>query len=165
MTQETSNKMIECYIGLGSNLDNPIKHVETAITELRQIERVSDVIVSSLYRSAPVGPAGQDDYINAVAKLTTSLAAEALLDSLQAIENAHNRVRIERWGARTLDLDILLYGDQSINTQRLTVPHLSMRDRNFVLVPLAEIAEDLQIQGIPLSTLIKQCPSGDLEAL
>lgn len=168
MTQETSSQNtqgVDCYIGMGSNLDNPIQHINTAIQELQQITHVSNFEVSSLYRSAPVGPAGQDDYINAVAKITTKLSPEALLDQLQAIENSHQRVRVERWGARTLDLDILLYADLNINTPRLTIPHFSMCDRNFVLVPLAQLSNTLTINDVAISELIQQCPSGSLEKL
>ena len=165
MIQETDKQSVDCYIGMGSNLDNPIQHINTAIKELQQIDQVSAVLVSSLYRSAPVGPAGQDDYINAVAKVTTQLSPESLLDKLQAIENQHNRVRVERWGARTLDLDIVLYGDLKIDTPRLTIPHLSMRDRNFVLVPLAQLNNELMIEGIAIGELIKQCPAGSLEKI
>ncbi len=168
MTQETNNQNIasvDCYIGMGSNLDNPIQHINTAILELQQLASVSNFEVSSLYRSAPVGPAGQDDYINAVAKITTTLSPEALLDQLQTIENSHQRVRIERWGARTLDLDILLYSDLTINTPRLTIPHFSMCDRNFVLVPLAQLSNTLIINGTAINALIEQCPAGSLEKL
>lgn len=165
MTQETNNQTATCYIGMGSNLENPIQQIKTAIDELKQLTDISSVKVSSLYRSAPVGPEGQDDYINAVAQITTSLPPEALLDRLQDIENAHLRVRKQRWGARTLDLDILLYGDLVINTARLTIPHLSMADRNFVLVPLAQLNSDILIAGTSIHDLIKNCPDGSLEKL
>jgi len=165
MTLETSNTNSRCYIGLGSNLDEPIKHITTAIKELQNLAGCQLVSASSLYRSAPVGPAGQDDYINAVACLTTTLEPEQLLDSLQAIENAHQRVRVERWGARTLDLDILLIDNKQINTARLTVPHPYIQDRNFVLVPLFELAGDISINDQLLTDLLKTCPAGELQMI
>jgi len=165
MTLETNNTNSRCYIGLGSNLDEPIKHITTAIKELQNLVGCQLVSASSLYRSAPVGPAGQDDYINAVACLTTTLEPEQLLDSLQAIENAHQRVRVERWGARTLDLDILLIDNKQINTARLTVPHTYIQDRNFVLIPLFELAGDISINDQLLTDLLKTCPAGELQMI
>ena len=158
--------MIRAYIGLGSNLENPRQQVVDALGELQDISRTHLVEHSNLYRSDPVGPAGQPDYINAVACMETDLDAEQLLDELQAIEQAHERVRIEHWGPRTLDLDILLFGDQVINSERLTVPHAFMCERAFVLYPLADIAPDLRLpNGIDLQQLLHQCPMGTLEPI
>lgn len=166
MTQETTDNLSTCYIGIGSNLDNPVNHVEQALRELTEISGcVLSVTASSLYESEPVGPEGQENYINAVACLKCSLAPEKLLDALQSIENKHDRVRKERWGARTLDLDILLVDDLTIATERLTVPHPFMTQRNFVLVPLYELAPHLMIQNTSLKTLIEQCPNGQLDKL
>jgi 2-amino-4-hydroxy-6-hydroxymethyldihydropteridine diphosphokinase len=131
---------IRAYIGLGSNLDNPLQQVRAALDELTRLPATRLVGHSRLYRSAPLGPAGQPDYINAVAALDTELAPHALLDALQAIEQAHGRERSLHWGPRTLDLDLLLYGDEVFSTARLTVPHPEMARRNFVLIPLAELA-------------------------
>ena len=157
---------MQVYIGLGSNLDNPIQHVKDALAELDQIQGCSLLQASSLYCSAPVGPQDQPDFINAVAELETQLAPEALLDQLQALEQAHQRVRERHWGPRTLDLDILLYGTQLINTERLNVPHPFMHERSFVLWPLAEIASNLQLpDGQSLEQLCSQCPMGSLEKL
>ncbi len=135
--------VVIAYIGLGSNLEAPVNQVETAITELARIRQSRLLRSSSLYRSAPLGPTDQPDYINAVAALQTSLLADELLTELQQLENSHQRVREERWGPRTLDLDLLLYGDEIIKSERLTVPHPGLSERNFVLVPLLEIAPDL----------------------
>ncbi len=135
--------MITAYIGLGSNLDSPAEQVLQAFAELATLPETQLRAASSLYRSRPLGPGDQPWYINAAAALDTRLAPEALLDALQAIEAAHQRVREVRWGPRTLDLDLLLYGDQLIRSARLTVPHPEMCRRNFVLVPLLEIAPDL----------------------
>jgi 2-amino-4-hydroxy-6-hydroxymethyldihydropteridine diphosphokinase len=137
------------YIGLGSNLDNPLNQVNTAIDSLRELQHSTLINVSSLYISEPMGPADQPDFINAVACLETSLEPNALLNALLAIEDAHGRQRNgERWGARILDLDILLYGDKTIKDDRLTVPHSGLHQRSFVLYPLQEINPDLWIPGL-----------------
>jgi len=137
---------IIAYIGLGSNLSEPITQVKNAIEHIRKIAQSHVISVSSLYLSKPMGPQDQDDYINAVLALETKLTPLELLDALQSIENNAGRVRKEnRWGARILDLDIILFGNQMINTERLIVPHYGMKEREFVLVPLAEISSDLII--------------------
>lgn len=159
-------ELTRCYIGLGSNLEDPRQQVTDALNELAELEKCHLVQASSLYRSDPVGPPGQPDYINAVACLDTALPAEQLLDQLQAIEQAHDRKRIQHWGPRTLDLDILLYGDQVVNSGRLTVPHAFMTERSFVLWPLAEIAAELQLPDQrTLQSLLAQCPIGTLERI
>jgi len=165
MTQETNKLLHTCYVGIGSNLSNPLWQVSTAIEKLQQLPDCQWLRASSLYRSAPVGPSGQDDYINAVACFTTSLDPEVLLDALQFIENSHQRIRKIRWGARTLDLDILLYGEQIIATPRLSVPHPYMCERNFVLIPLAEIAPQVSIREKSINDLIHSCPQGALEKI
>lgn len=144
------------YIGIGSNLTEPRKQVELAVSRLGAITNSWMHAISPFYRSAPVGVPGQDDYINAVAHLVTELAAEPLLDALQAIERAQGRVRDgTRWGPRTLDLDILLYNDEFIRTRRLTVPHPEMVNRAFVLEPLHAIAPKLSIPGFgPVAELL-----------
>jgi 2-amino-4-hydroxy-6-hydroxymethyldihydropteridine diphosphokinase len=132
------------YIGLGSNLSEPVDQVKNAIVEIEKIAKSQVKKVSSLYLSKPMGPQDQDDYINAVLALETALPAIELLDALQAIENKAGRVRKDnRWGARILDLDIILFGHDVINTDRLTVPHYGMKDREFVLIPLVEIAPSI----------------------
>ncbi|MBL1142945.1 MAG: 2-amino-4-hydroxy-6-hydroxymethyldihydropteridine diphosphokinase [Proteobacteria bacterium] len=135
------------YIGLGSNMDFPEQHIITAIQSLGEIQSTRTISVSSLYKSKPVGPQDQDDYINVVAKLETGLGPLVLLDCLQTIENEHGRIRNERWGPRTLDLDILMFGDEIIQNDRLTIPHPEMLNRSFVLVPLAEIDSEIVIPG------------------
>ena len=161
---------VSAFIGLGSNLDDPRRQVRTALAELAELPASRVSAVSSLYRSAPLQgadvPQGQPDYINAVARLESALTAEALLDALQAIETRHGRMRNAHWGPRTLDLDILLYGDMRIDTPRLRVPHPGLAERNFVLQPLAEIAPDLDIPGLgPLRELLARCPRTELERL
>jgi len=162
---------VSAFIGLGSNLENPCQQVHTALNELTTLTSTRVSAVSSLYRSAPMTgsgvPVDQPAYINAVARLETQLSATALLDALQAIEAQHGRVRGgERWGPRTLDLDILLYGDAQIDTPRLRVPHPGLAERNFVLQPLAEIAPTLEIPGLgALRELVMQCAVAGLERL
>lgn len=158
---------VRCYIGLGANLANPVQQLELAIAALRQVPHSRLVAVSSLYGSKPMGPQDQPDYVNAVAAIDTSLLPEQLLDALQSIEQSQGRQRkAERWGPRTLDLDILLYGEQIINTERLTVPHYGLKLREFVLYPLAEIATELQLpDGTVLSSLLEQVPLNGLQKL
>lgn len=140
---------MESYIGLGSNLDNPELQLDTALAALDDILDTSLVKYSSFYRSIPLGPGDQPDFINAVALLDTRLTAGQLLSQSQLIENRQGRVRDgQRWGPRILDLDILLYGDQVIDEPELTVPHPGIRYRNFVLMPLLELAPDLEIPGL-----------------
>ncbi|MDN3653467.1 2-amino-4-hydroxy-6-hydroxymethyldihydropteridine diphosphokinase [Thalassotalea ponticola] len=137
---------IDVFIGLGSNLEQPDTQIERALQAMGKIKDSNLIKVSSLYSSKPMGPQDQPDYMNAVALLSTTLAAEALLDQLQHIEHAFGRVRKDqRWGARVLDLDILLYGQHVINTERLTVPHYGMKQREFVIYPLVEIMPELQL--------------------
>lgn len=130
------------YIGLGGNLGEARAAVLAALEAIAAIPGVDLLAASSLYGSAPVDSSG-DDYVNAVAQVQTTLHAETLLDALQAIENQAGRERPYRNAPRTLDLDVLLYGDETIQTQRLTVPHPRMGERAFVLLPLCEIAPAL----------------------
>ncbi|MGD8547744.1 MAG: 2-amino-4-hydroxy-6-hydroxymethyldihydropteridine diphosphokinase [Thiohalophilus sp.] len=160
--------MIRCYIALGSNLDDPQAQVRQAMTELQELANSRLITVSSLYRSSPMGPAEQPDYINAVAAIDTELSPHALLDALQDIEQAHGRVRKgERWGPRTLDLDVLLYGEQVIDDQRLIIPHPGIAERAFVLYPLYEITgEDFNIPGHgPLQALLNRVATDRPERL
>lgn len=159
--------MTAVYIGIGSNLDQPFDHVTQAIQDLKALPDSDYMATSALYRSAPMGPADQPDYINAVSFLQTRLAALDLLTELQAIEHAHGRIRdAQRWGPRSLDLDLLLYGEKIINDARLQVPHPGLHERSFVLYPLQDINPDLVIPAYgPLDSLIKQCPPIELERL
>jgi 2-amino-4-hydroxy-6-hydroxymethyldihydropteridine diphosphokinase len=159
---------VTAYVGLGSNLEQPLQQVKDALKELGNLRDSRLQKASSLYRSEPVGPEGQADYINAVAQLSTQLTAESLLDELQSLEKQHGRVRNGvRWGPRPLDLDLLLYGQETIDTSRLKVPHPYMTERGFVLFPLAEIApEDLQVPGQgSLSGLLKSISEDGIERL
>lgn len=146
------------FVGLGSNLDSPQQQVSRAIEELDAMKSTDLIACSSLYRSSPVGPQDQDDFVNAVAMLETRLSAHELLDALQEIENHHGRRRVQRWGPRTLDLDILCFGDNSIATKRLTVPHPEIANRTFVLKPWAEIEPDWLIPGLgSVTDLLANC--------
>ena len=157
-------KPVTVYIGIGSNLADPIAQIRQAVQSLDTLPRTRCVACSSLYRSKPLGPADQPDYLNAVAALKTMLPAMELLARLQAIETAQGRVRTIRWGPRPLDLDILLYSDRQFSEPRLTVPHPRLRERAFVLYPLRELAPDLRLpDGTTLAELLEQCPPWELE--
>jgi len=154
------------YIGLGSNLDNPESQVEAAIEALASLPHTRLQACSSLYCSAPMGPQDQPDYVNAVVQLSTGLDPEALLDKLQGIERAQGRVRARHWGPRTLDLDILLYGEEVLDTERLIIPHPGIAERGFVLYPLAEINGQLEIPGLGrVKSLREQCSGAGLSRL
>ncbi|HED18273.1 MAG TPA: 2-amino-4-hydroxy-6-hydroxymethyldihydropteridine diphosphokinase [Gammaproteobacteria bacterium] len=160
--------MNECvaFIGLGSNLEHPESQVQRAIQALDGLPGSSVQAVSSLYRSAPMGPQDQPDYVNAVVQLATGLLPEELLDQLQRVEQVHGRERGQHWGPRTLDLDILLYGDAVIETECLQIPHPGLAQRNFVLYPLAEIDDHTMVPGLgSVQVLLAQCPRGDLVCL
>ena len=160
--------MMRAYIGLGSNLAEPLQQLQQAVQALAALPQSQLAALSSFYASDPLGPADQPRYVNAVAALDTALEPLALLDALQRIEQEQGRVRkAERWGPRTLDLDILLLGDLRIDSERLSVPHYHMHARAFVLYPLAEIAPpDLQLpDGRSLQALLAACPFSGLERL
>ena len=147
------------YIGLGSNLENPSEQIHSACAAIAAVAGIAEQGFSSLYHSAPMGPQDQPDYVNAVMAVATELPPMELLRALQAIENSHGRVRAKRWGARTLDLDILLYGDQVIELPDLTIPHIGMTEREFVLYPLHEITPQLIIPNKgKLVELLEHCP-------
>jgi len=159
--------MVTSYIGLGSNLSNPIKQVQQAILVLNTLPQSEVVNTSSLYVSRPMGPQDQPDYINAVIALKTQLSPLALLDALQTIEKKAGRIRkANRWGARILDLDILLYGNKIMNNERLTIPHYGLKLREFVLLPLAEIAPNVQLpEGDIIQTLANNIEKNNLRKL
>ncbi|WHS59491.1 2-amino-4-hydroxy-6-hydroxymethyldihydropteridine diphosphokinase [Pseudomonas sp. G2-4] len=158
--------MERIYIGLGSNLAEPSEQLRSAIQALAQLPDTQLAGVSAFYQSDSLLP-GQPRYTNAVAALDSQLAPLDLLDALQAIETGQGRERLERWGPRTLDLDILLFGDRLIDEPRLKVPHYHMQARAFVLYPLAELAPtDLRLaDGRRLKDLLAACPFAGLERL
>ncbi len=153
---------MQVYIALGSNLENPLQQILTATVSLSQIPDTILLQASFCYISPPMGPADQPDFINRVVSLNTRLPAEILLDYLQEIERKQNRIRQKHWGPRTIDLDILLYGNEMITTERLTIPHVGLSDRAFFLYPLTEIAPHLILpNGKSLADLKIAClPQG-----
>lgn len=155
---------VDAYIGLGSNLSDPRAQVSTALDELDAITQTQLLKASSLYSSKPMGPSDQPDYINAVAKLSTGLEPEQLLLELQNIEQLHRRQRKDqRWGPRTLDLDIILYGEVQMHTESLQIPHYGVAEREFVLIPLQELQANLIIPGKgSVAELIELLPDYDL---
>ena len=155
------------YLGLGANLNAPRKQIHAAVAALKALKDVEFVCVSHDYASKPMGPQDQPDYVNAVACVKTALKPEQLLDLTQAIELEHGRVRKEqRWGPRTLDIDILLFGNDVIDTPRLTVPHYGLTEREFVVYPLFEIAPTLVLpNNQSLADITKTLPLNDLQQL
>jgi 2-amino-4-hydroxy-6-hydroxymethyldihydropteridine diphosphokinase len=159
------------YIGLGSNLDNPQRQIQSALNALAELPESRHLRCSDWYRSKAIGPGEQADYINAVVSLDTCLTPLVLLDQLQSIENHHGRQRHIRWGARTLDLDLLLYADICLNNDRLQLPHPEIMNRNFVLYPLNDLAPELifpdgqtvkqQLTKIPMTDLVRITPHPD----
>lgn len=132
-------KTCTAYVGLGANLGEPLQQLRSAVAALVALPGCTLAGISRLYGSAPIGPQDQPDYLNAVARLDTQLTPHALLGQLQAIENEHGRVRARHWGERTLDLDLLLFGNDRIHTRDLIVPHPEMLNRAFVLRPLMDL--------------------------
>lgn len=152
------------FVGLGSNVGGPRSQVTKALRELNRLPGTRLVAHSPLYRSGPMGPPDQPDYINAVARLETRLSPVSLLRCLQHLERRHGRVRsCVRWGPRTLDLDILLFGDRRVRTHELRVPHPGIPVRDFVLFPLRDVGPTLSIPGYGrIRDLVVRCPRGEL---
>ena len=151
------------YIGLGSNLSGtmgePKEQLEQALKALENHSQITLVNVSSNYKTKAIGPGSQPDYINAAALIKTQLEPLALLDQLQLIEQKHERERSIHWGARTLDLDMLMYGTLTIEIPRLTIPHPRIRDRAFVLAPLLDLDPNLSLpEGQSIAKLLANCP-------
>ncbi len=138
---------VPAYIGVGSNLGDSRARVLAALDALGSLPRTRCIARSRLYRTRPFGPVQQGDFINAVAGLLTQLSAPELLQGMRGIEAAAGRVRAERWGPRTLDLDLLVFGNERIESPNLTVPHPGIAVRGFVLAPLADIAPTLAVPG------------------
>ncbi|MCZ2723530.1 2-amino-4-hydroxy-6-hydroxymethyldihydropteridine diphosphokinase [Marinomonas sp. 15G1-11] len=158
--------MNKVYIGLGSNLNNPLEQLESALKELRDRTDIHNLSVSPFYSSKPVGPQDQPDFVNAVAMFSTTLKPIEILDTLQAIEHSHHRVRERHWGPRTLDLDILLINNDIISLPRLTVPHPYMLERGFVIKPLADITPQMLLSnGKTVEEHLHQINTTDLVCL
>lgn len=161
------NKSTLAYIGLGSNLDNPLEQIQSAIQEIAQLSATSLDKVSKFYRNPPMGYLNQPDFVNAVVEITTTLSAEKLLEKLQQIEELHKRVRGKnRNGPRTLDLDLLLYSTSIIQTPALTIPHPGLKQRSFVIYPLADLNQDLVLPcGTSIKMLMQEIPATDLKVI
>lgn len=167
LEQQSGFDRITAFIGLGSNLDDPVAQVKQARGLIGQSDNIWELAFSSLYKSSPMGPVEQSDYVNAVMAVETTLTAFELLRVMQEIENRQGRARTgNKWGPRTLDLDLLLYGQEVIKTAELTVPHYGFSERAFVLYPLAEIFPDLHIptRG-SLKELLQCCPQNGLQLI
>jgi 2-amino-4-hydroxy-6-hydroxymethyldihydropteridine diphosphokinase len=158
---------VAAYVGIGSNLDDPERQVRRAIETLASIPETRFVRASRLFRTAPWGRADQPAFVNAAAELATALAPRALLDALLANERAHGRHRDgTRWGPRTLDLDVLLYGDAVVDEPGLAIPHPHLAERAFVLLPLADLDPALQVPGRGrISELLRQVDANDVVLL
>ncbi|RWR00480.1 2-amino-4-hydroxy-6-hydroxymethyldihydropteridine pyrophosphokinase [[Pantoea] beijingensis] len=157
--------MNRVYIALGSNLADPLHQVQNALDALDALPDSRMLACSSFYRTPPYGPPDQPDYLNAVIALDTLLPPETLLDNTQRIELQQGRVRkAMRWGARTLDLDILLYGSLTLHNERLIVPHYDMKNRAFMLVPLVEIAPDIMFpDGTRAKDILDTLDASDIQ--
>ncbi|CAH0992249.1 2-amino-4-hydroxy-6-hydroxymethyldihydropteridinepyrophosphokinase [Sinobacterium norvegicum] len=154
------------YIALGSNLEDSISHVSDAVNEIGALPGCQLLKQSSWYQTKAIGPGNQPDYINGVILITTTLSPIALLDALQGIENQHGRVRTLRWGARTLDLDILFYEDQQIDCPRLNIPHPRIAERAFVVAPLLDLVKRMPTPPYqPLADLLSNLDSQELQRL
>ncbi len=160
---------VRAYIGLGSNLADPVAQIEQALQALAGLPSSTLCLRSRLYQSPALivpGSAPQPDFINAVAAIDTTLPVTDLLAALQAVEQQQGRIRTERWSARTLDLDLLLYGNQTLQTPALTLPHYALTERPFVVLPLLEIAPDLVLpDGRELASLLPRLPAHTVHAL
>ncbi len=147
---------VRCYLGLGSNLANelgvPADHIQQVAKKLNENKGFRDVRISSLYVSKPMGPQDQPDFVNAVVGFETQLQPLALLAFCQQLEQQAKRARLRHWGERSLDVDILLYGQVKITEPQLTVPHTGLTERNFVLIPLRELAPEVIIAGQPIAS-------------
>jgi 2-amino-4-hydroxy-6-hydroxymethyldihydropteridine diphosphokinase len=160
------NRWSPAYIGIGSNLSDPFSQVRQAFAALAALPSTRLVARSRLYRTKPFGPVAQDDFINAAAGLLTQLAPAELLQAIRSIENAQGRQRSERWGPRTLDLDLLVYASQSLASGELTVPHPGIAERAFVLQPLADISPTLDVPGLgSVEHLLSRLPDGGIDVV
>ncbi|MGP5529853.1 2-amino-4-hydroxy-6-hydroxymethyldihydropteridine diphosphokinase [Psychrobacter celer] len=157
------------YVGLGSNLANelgsPTEHLQTALNAMQAHAQIRHLRVSSFYASAPMGPQDQPDFINAVAGFETTLLPFELLAFCQQLEAQAKRARLRRWGERSLDVDILLYDQLQMTDAKLTIPHAGLCERNFVLLPLRELAPELQVLGKPIADYPPSCDWTGLKLL
>lgn len=162
-TVPESEDFVTALLGLGGNVGDPVGAMSAALNTLAEHAQCRVIAVSRLYRTPPWGKTDQDWFFNAAAQVDTTLDALPLLDLALGIEQANRRVRIERWGPRTLDIDVLDYDGTSIHTDRLTIPHPRMKDRAFVLMPLIDVAPDHRVEGRSLSDWLSQADSAGIE--
>lgn len=152
------------FIGIGSNLGRPCEQIKMVVEDIKLILNTNLISCSKLYKSAPIGPKDQPNYINAVIELDLNLKPHLLLNRLQSIEQQYGRMYKRYWGERTLDLDLLLYGELILNDGHLTIPHLELAIRPFVVYPLADLDPELNIPGVgKIEQLVKQCPYNYLQ--
>ena len=152
--KQESARIRGIYLGLGSNIESPIMQIKTAIKALNELPESKVLVSSGYYKSKPMGPKDQPDYVNAVVEIETVWSADELLKKCQLIEQSQGRVKNRHWGERTIDLDILLYADQQIQTDDLSVPHSGIDSRDFVYMPLLEINPEVQVPGKGLLKVI-----------
>lgn len=170
-TQTALKTPATVFIGLGANLGNPEQQIKVAVEQLQQIDGLSGLRLSPLYESEPMGEVAQERFINAVAEIQCNLQPLELLDALQLIEKQLGRTLASedgyvRWGPRPIDLDILLYSDLQLSTERLTIPHSGIADRSFVLLPLLDLAPKLFIPGHgSIESCVKTCESFGIRRL
>ncbi|OYU48565.1 MAG: 2-amino-4-hydroxy-6-hydroxymethyldihydropteridine diphosphokinase [Rhizobiales bacterium PAR1] len=145
---------VRAYLALGSNIGDKIEHLRAAVAAVAALPHVRVIARSAIYRTPPWGKTDQDWFANAVIAVETALSPRALLDACLAIEIEQGRVRIERWGPRVIDIDVLIHGEARMATERLTLPHPAMQERAFVLIPLAEIVPELVLDGTPIAERI-----------
>jgi 2-amino-4-hydroxy-6-hydroxymethyldihydropteridine diphosphokinase len=153
------------FIGLGGNVGEPARMMAAALHELDRVPGIDLIRVSSLYRTPPWGKLDQPDFLNAAAELSTTLAPRELLETCLAIERGFKRERHERWGPRTIDIDILVFGERLIREEGLEIPHPRLASRAFALVPLAEIAPGLSVAGQPVSDLLRAVDTSRIERI
>ena len=163
---DCSNPETICFIGVGSNLNNPIRQIKNALGALSNHSKIKLLKTSSFYKSKALEFSNQPDYINCVISIETELTPYDLLSSLQEIEKKQGRVRKKKWGSRTIDLDILLYGDVKVSDQELTIPHPEIYKRHFVVYPLAEISNNLIFpDNLHINQIISKCPINELKKI
>ena len=163
--QSAPGGVIPAYVAFGANLGEPVETLRAAAVALGRRPGVELVAGSPVYRTRPIGPPGQPDYANAIARVETTHEPEALLDVLHAVEAEFGRVRDVRWGPRTLDLDLLWYEGQQRDGPELILPHPRAHEREFVLRPLADLAPDLRLRGTAVSELLEQLPPQGVRAV
>ena len=155
--RECKSMTLQVFLGLGSNVGNRKEYLEKAIDALANIPEIKVISMSSVYETEPFGGVAQDNFLNMVIEINTTSAPDKLLETVMAIEKDLDRVRTVRWGPRTIDIDILLYGDRVINTKDLTIPHVGLTERDFVLIPMLEIAPDVKLpSGEFLKNFLKE---------